>query len=299
VQESRPEVPPPRGPDDRPPPRRVALPEEPSPRKTDKTVTSGQQELSEPREGPPPSPPREPPAEIKLVATTPSRPDAPLVAALRSIVEKHPSDDAIACLEGYDACDRELLHDVLRLAVRLGDRDLGRATPKEVAAMLTRLESLERALRPRAALAMDKLCFCSDIDNFGIFTPLDDGHPFRAAGPNQPGERVQVYAEVGNFSSRPVGDVFETVLKGTLEIRDNAGGRPPITIELEPRTDRSRTPRRDMFVNVHFEVPPRLPPGLYTLWVEVKDITPATDGSARPPRVARRSLDFRVVGDAR
>jgi hypothetical protein len=202
-------------------------------------------------------------------------------------------------LEGYDPNDRELLHDVLRLAVRLGDRDLARATPQEVAAMLTRLESLERALRPRAALAMDKLCFCSAIDNFGIYTPLEDGHAFRAAGPSQPGERVQVYAEVRNFTSRPVGDAFETVLKGTLEIHDSSGTRPPITLELKTVTDCSRTPRRDMFVNVHFDVPPRLPPGSYTLWVQVKDITPGVDGAPRAPRVARRSLDFRVVGDVR
>jgi hypothetical protein len=221
------------------------------------------------------------------------------VAALRSLLEKHPSDEVVALLESYDAGEREVLTDVLRLAVRLGDRDLARATPQDVAVILTRLESLERALRPRAPLALEKLCFCRSIDNFGIFTPLEDGHDFRAAGPNQPGERVQVYAEVRHFTSRPVGDAFETVLKGTLEIRDSTGSRPPITYDLEPVTDRSRTPRRDFFVNFHFDVPPRLLPGSYTLWVQVKDITPASDGSAKAPRVARRSLDFRVVGDAR
>jgi hypothetical protein len=273
-----------------------------TPRPTEHPPQPADQEASEPAVVPTeddPPPPRPTLPDVKVVLATPPRPDPPLLTALRALLEKHPSEEVQALLDAYDAGERELLNDVLRLAVRLSDRDLARATPQDVTALLSRLESLERALRPRAALVLEKLCFCSAIDNFGIYTPLDDGHAFRATGPNQPGERVQVYAEVRNFTSRLVGESFETVLKGTLEIRDTTGNHPPITYDLEPVTDRSRTPRRDFFVNFHFDVPPRLLPGSYTLWVQVKDITPAADGSARAPRVARRSLDFRVVGDTR
>jgi hypothetical protein len=106
-----------------------------------------------------------------------------------------------------------------------------------------------------------------------------------------------VYAEVRNFTSRPVGDHFETVLKGQLAIHDGRHEAPLITFALEPCIDRSRTPRQDFFVNFHFHTPNKLPPGSYTLWVQVEDMTPAPDGTRRPPRVARRSLDFQVVGD--
>ncbi len=244
--------------------------------------------------------PEPPPAEIRPVSTTPARAEAPVVLALRSLLDKRPPDEALAPLERYAPSERELLGDMLWLAAHVGERDLARATPRQVAATLERLEALESALRPRAALVLDKLCFCNAIDNFGSYTPLEDGHTFHAAGPGMPGERVKVYAEVRNLTSRPAGDHFETVLEGTLEIYD---GRNPHPYTYDGKnftcTSVSRSPRRDFFVNFHFDVPPALRPGSYTLWVQVKDITPNPDGSPRPPRTARRSLDFRVVGEAR
>jgi hypothetical protein len=246
---------------------------------------------------------------LRPLSTAPARTEAPLVLALRSLLDKRPPEEALAPLDSYDPEERELLGDVLRLAAEVGERDLGRATPRQVAAALDHLEALEGALRPRAALVLDKLCFCSAIDNFGLYSPLEDGHAFRAAGPGNPGERVRVYAEVRNLTSRPVADHFETSLKGTLEIfpgaprptRDGSGPprdlRPLITYDLKTYVDCSRSPRRDFFINFHFDVPPSLRPGSYTLWVQVKDVTPNPDGTPRPPRVVRRSLDFRVVGD--
>lgn len=246
---------------------------------------------------PPPAPVPLPQPEVKLVAAGPARSDAPLVTALRALLEKHPPEEAVALLQTYDPGQQKLLSDLLALAASLADGGLTRARPSDVAALLDRLEALEQALRPRAALVMEKLCFCSAIDNFGLYVPLGDGHGFRAPGAGQPGERVQVYAEVRNFTSQPVRDQFETKLKGTLEIHDGKSGRPLVSYDLSC-TDRSRTPRRDFFVNFHFDVPARLPPGSYTLWVHIKDVTPGPDGSPQAPRAARRSLDFRVVGDA-
>jgi hypothetical protein len=253
-----------------------------------------------PAEEKPPDPPRPPPApepsrgEVTL-ASAAARPDPPLVGALRCLLEKHPPEEALAFLDGYDVADREQLWGLLQLVARRGE--LRRATPQEVARALDQLEALAREMRPRAALVLEKLCFCRpfSVDNFGLYEPLEEGHPFRAAAPGYPGERVQVYAEVRNLAGRPVGDHVETVLKGKLEIRAGGSGPPIKEIDLGC-LDRSRSPRRDFFVNFHFDTP-RLPPGSYTLWVEVKDVTPAPDGSARPPRVARRSLDFQVVGD--
>jgi hypothetical protein len=265
-------------------------------------------------EPPPPRPATEPPAEITIVSAAPARAEAPLLAALRCLQEKRSPDEVLALLEPYDPADREVLRDLLRLAVRLGDRDAGRSTPAEMTVAVDQLESLTRSLRPRAALVLEKLCFCRprSVDNFGVYEPLEDGHAFRAAAPGRPGERVQVYAEVRNFTSRPVGDHFETILKGTLEIHEKSisfprneeakanvvvPSRPVVIFDLAPCTDRSRSPRQDFFVNLHFDVPARLLPGAYTLCVQVKDVTPSADSGKRPARVARRSLDFRVVGD--
>jgi hypothetical protein len=219
------------------------------------------------------------------------------------LLDKRPAEEVLAALDGYDPAEREMVREVLRVAVRLGEPN--HAAPERAAVTVEEIEGLLRALRPRAALVLDKLCFCRSrsVDNFGVYEPLEDGHVFRAAAPGRPGERVQVYAEVRNFTSRPVADHFETVLKGQLTITgklEDRGGRDDkavVTINLEPCIDRSRTPRQDFFINFHFHTPNKLPPGSYTLWVQVEDVTPTADGAKRPPRVTRRSLDFRVAGD--
>ncbi len=277
----------------------------PSNSKTPDPVPTEQTRQREPMPDPP-QPPPQPAAEITLTAIT-ARTEPPPVAALRCLMEKRSPEEARALLDSCDPADREVLRDLLRVTARLGDPDAPRPSPAEMADLVAQMEALARALRPRAALVLDKLCFCRprSIDTFGVYEPFEDGRAFRAGGPGMPGEHVQVYAEVRNFTSRPVGDHFETVLKGKLKIDggrgqgDDGGSRhKAVEFALSPCTDKSRTPRQDFFVNLHFDVPPGLPPGSYTLWVEVADVTPAPDGSRRPPRVARRSLDFRVAADA-
>jgi hypothetical protein len=261
-----------------------------------------------PREPPPdpPQPPPQPAAEITLTAV-PVRTDPPTVEALRCLMDKRSPEEALSRLDSCDPADREVLRELLLVTARLGDRDAPRPSPAEMAQLVEQMERLARALRPRAALVLDKLCFCRprSIDTFGVFEPRKDDRPFRAGGPGTPGEHVQVYAEVRNFTSRPAGDHFETVLQGKLMIDggqwqgdDSRSRHKAVEFTLSPCTDKSRTPRQDFFVNLHFDVPPGLPPGFYTLWVEVADVTPAPDGSRCPPRVARRSLDFRVAADA-
>jgi hypothetical protein len=225
------------------------------------------------------------------------------LVALRGLLDKRPPDEVLEALGGYDSAERPLLRDVLRVAARLSDQDLANASPQEVAAALDDVEALLRELRPRAALVFGRLCFCraGSVANFGAFEPLQDGHVFTAPAPGHRGEPVQVYAELRNFTSRPVGDQFETVLKGTLTIDgkpllDGRGGSAIVTHLIPPATGRSRTPRHDLFVNIHFDTP-KLPPGFYTLWVEVEDVTPRPEGSRVTCRVARRSLDFTIVGD--
>jgi hypothetical protein len=53
------------------------------------------------------------------------------------------------------------------------------------------------------------------------------------------------------------------------------------------RQDVSRTPRHDYFNNYRFCVPD-MPPGQYTLWIQVEDMQTRD-------RVARRWLDFPVT----
>jgi hypothetical protein len=236
-----------------------------------------------------PPPKADPPAP----AAKPPVPDLPLVSALKYALEKHP-DEALQELNKYDQNDRELLLALIRLAAGIDKKDLEGLSAEEVAATLERLRLLTAQLRQRAPLTLDKVCFCQTIDGFGQFASRPAEHKFRAGSDGQPGERVQVYVEVRNFSSAPRQEQYETRLNSSLTILDEQ--RQEVA-KMSPETsiDVSQTPRQDYFLNFQFHVPAKLKPGLYTLWVTVKDVTPPSAGAPQTEREpARRSLDFHV-----
>ena len=239
---------------------------------------------------PPDDPPRLaiPPPEPKPLPPPPPPPKDPaLVAALRCYLERRP-DDAIALLQDGDPNRQELLLVRLPLAARLAEG--GKA-----GVVLDQLDTLVAPLRSRAALVIDKACFCRDGKiMFGVYDPLPEDYLFR------PGEYVHVYVELRNFTSEavalPSGQTDYVIkLRSTYEIRDAAGkpvpgGRGEIARKAP---NRSHTQRRDYFDGYHFCLPEadRLPSGLYTLWVSVADLPTG--------RVARRSLDFHVAAGPR
>ena len=223
-----------------------------------------------------PSPPRaapakEPrkPAPADPPAPTPVK-ESPLLTALRLVLEKHPNE-ARRLLEKYDKPDRDQLLALLRLTADVSSGDL---PPGEAEELLEQLHHLTCHLSCCAPLTLGKVCFCRKIESFGQYHAVDGGPEFQAGCEGRPGERVQVYAEVRNFSSRLHKGQYETLLTSSLEIYDGhcpPGGkcRPVVTMNLGTCIDRSQTARQDYFLNFQFHVPARLPPGLYTLRVTV------------------------------
>jgi hypothetical protein len=209
------------------------------------------------------------------------------VAALRCVLEKRPGE-ALGLLQRYDKSSQELLLALLQVAAPLGEGDLGRASPQEAAVLLDRLNALAQALRARAPFTVDKICFCRAVWSFGAYEPLPNDCQFRAGTGELPGERVLVYAEVRNFASRPRDNFYETCLAGTLEILDFHGR---LVTKLDLRcVDLSLTPRQDCFIKFQFPVPPKVPPGQYTLRVWVRN-----EGGPAPRVAAPCTLDFRVT----
>jgi hypothetical protein len=234
----------------------------------------------------------EPAPKVETPPPPPAPPDAPLVSALTATLKEHP-EEALRVLDKYDQSDRELLLALIRLAAGIDRKDLERLSADEVAGTLERLRLVTAQLRQRAPLSLDKVCFCKTIEGFGQYQPRPRGQEFRAGSDGRPGERVQVYVEVRNFGSVAKQEQYETRLSSSLSILDE-DRREVATMTPETSVDHSQTPRQDYFLNFQFHVPAKLKPGLYTLWVTVKDVTPPAEGANKTVRVARRSLDFRV-----
>ena len=238
-------------------------------------------------DSPPPPPDPPPPVEPPVQHVEKPPPDPQLVAALRCLLEKR-SADALELLQNYDGVSRELLLTLLPLAARVGDGGLEHATPQETAALLDQLRQLETVLRPRAALALDKVCFCRKINGFGDCEPWPENHVFQAGATDGRGERIQVYVEVRNFTSRLRGPTYETALAGEVEIRDFTN-KTVSRIDFPTCVDRSQTPREDYFINFQFHLPTPMPEGRYTLRVLVKDVLDPATGDAAPRAPAVRS----------
>jgi hypothetical protein len=219
-------------------------------------------------------------------------PEAPVVAALRALLEKRPTE-ALECLKGYDKANQEILLCLLPLAVRLTEGGLQQPQPAEMATLLDQLRILERPLAERSALTIDKMCLCRKIESYGVYEKTPDDGAFTAGIGEQAGDLVQVYVELGNFACKQQGSAYETCLASTLEIRDYRGNLV-WRRDFQAQPDRSRSPRHDYFINYRFCVPPHVPPGSYVLWVQVKDLTGQPGKDAPEHRTARRSLDFRV-----
>jgi hypothetical protein len=229
--------------------------------------------------------------------------DEPIVTALRAYLNKQP-EQALEALHHYGKPNQDVLLIVLPLLARLAEGSLKEVGSAEATGLLGQLRSLENVIRDHAALHIDKMLFCRKINGFGRIEPIEKGHLFEAGREGKPGEWVQVYVELANVASKQNGSWHETWLAGRVEIRDF--NRKVVWFENHPPCpDRSHSPRRDYFISYHFWVPPCLPPGRYTLQVEIKDVTllPVRDSAGvspqplevPPQRRASRSLDFQVT----
>lgn len=236
---------------------------------------------------PEPTPPP-PPEPVVVLQEAQRPPEAPLVQALRCVLNRQPSA-ALDLLQQYDPASRDLVLALLQMAAPLCEDGEERTSPQKTAALLEQLTGIQANLRKRAPLGIEKMCFCREIRNFGKYDPLPPDYAFQVGSEGRPGERVQVYVEVRNFICRPRNDAFETALQGHVEIHDFRN-QCVWQQEFRYNPDRSRTPRQDYYLAFLFNVPPGLSAdSSYTLWVYVKDV-----GDENVQRVARRSLDFRV-----
>lgn len=153
---------------------------------------------------------------------------------------------------------------------------------------LSDLRKAIHRMRGQAKLQIRNMNFCSRISSFGVFDRVTEPR-FR------PGQQILVYTEIENFQSEEVVQdgtgAFKTKLSSTLELHrrsETSVPQEPVRTEnFSPTVDLCASPRRDYFNAYTYVLPNDLPPGAYSLTLNVRDEL----GNG----FASESLNFEVV----
>jgi hypothetical protein len=244
---------------------------------------------------PGPKPVVEPPMVLPTLPPETRGPEAKggkhsaLALALQCMLDDE-HQEALQHLQGYDQETQEFFLRILPTLTVFAKKRLDQLTPTEVAVLNDQLHNLMVTLRPRSELVIDKMCYCESVKSFGVFAPLQDGHPFLVALKDRPGELVQLYVELKNFSSELRDGRYETKLSSSIEIRDARNEKVwSYTYDDSKQPRRSLSRPSDYFIPYSFCVPQELPEGTYRLMVQIVDETMPDH------RVARKELPFRVA----
>lgn len=228
-----------------------------------------------------------PAEELKLVSVPKLQPaNSPVMNALKAYQDKAPAE-AEKLLSHLDPGNQQLLKRLLPLAVKLGEAGLPTTDPSEVAELIDQLQNVVTALRAKAALRIDKLSYCRapvKPMRTGTYQPLPDDHVFR------PGETVELYMELRNFSCEAKEAEYSTHVTTLIEIRDDRG-EVLAKYEFErDRPDVGQAPRQEYFHICRFPVQ-GLSAGQYTLTAQVTDVPSG--------KSAKRSLPLRIEATRR
>lgn len=210
--------------------------------------------------------------------------EPPVLQALRCFLDKRPYE-AVALLGRYEKSSQDLLLWLLPFTVRLTEGGLEQFDAREAT---TAVEQMDHAgdrvsafLRPRANLAIKKMCFCSLVKEYGKYLPLPDGKAF------VPGERAEIYVELDNLWDQRQSNVYSIHLLSTISIRDFKRHVCWVHTFPDDGPDSSQSQRHDFYMRYRFVVPPDLLPGFYTLCLKIID--------EPTHREVSRTLDFRVT----
>lgn len=223
--------------------------------------------------------------EVKLA------PDSPLVRAIRCFQENKP-DEAFKALSELDPANQELIASLIQPIVRLGEVKLEKLPPEEASLLMERLAIVGELLKSKAALSFGRMCYIRTWYRFG-YVDLDPRTAFA------PDSEVRLYVEVKNFFAEPALLAGKTPYEATIR-----GYRVRLSNEIEFEDAKGRIVHRipnssSMTYDSPFQTmpqdcfqiynifTPRLPPGVYTMWVQMTDLPTG--------RVVRRPIEFRVA----
>jgi hypothetical protein len=218
-----------------------------------------------------------------IVVETRAAPEPDAVMALRSLLQNQ-SIQAVKCLEKYDPATQELLMRLLPAVALISEKgSIDKLSAVERGALDDQMKGLLLSLHALTDLTIDKMCLCECIASNGTFKPQRQGYAY------QPRELVQVFLLLRNLTSAQRDDgYYVTALHGKVSLKDATGEVWSLDFRGREQPLISATACYDCYRPYDFYVPV-VPPGHYTLIIEIADET-------RPGRrLARKSVDFTVA----
>ncbi len=218
----------------------------------------------------------------------------PLLVAMELFLRNQPHE-ALDYLRDYPQANQDVFLRLLPVLKTMTQRRLQDLSPDEQRVLYQTLEGLMATMRGQTELMIDQMYYFEEDSDAGEYRALADDHEFKAGSGSQSGDLVQVYVQVRNMTCEKRHGYYETKVSSTVRIRD-AQGAECVLRNFSGRDGsgrdgclRDKTIRPDQSLIYNFYVSKKMPPGNYTLSVEVRDET----GSG-PPRIAIKELPFRV-----
>jgi hypothetical protein len=212
--------------------------------------------------------------------------EAPLLAFVRLYLANRP-EEALAQLSGYDKDRRNLLLSLLSAAVAVNEDGTKRLDPLQAAAIANQLKSMALPLFPKAALIMSKACLCKAIKDYGDYVLMPKGYVYIPQG------HVQIYIELQNYSKITKENGDEIWLSSRVDFFF-PDGQPVPNSHIEFPQDKFPTSTtatsRDTHRAYTFYLPQTLPPGRYTMKLQVQDMP--------THRTVEHSFEI-IIGDPR
>ncbi|MDB5339160.1 MAG: hypothetical protein JWN70_4779 [Planctomycetaceae bacterium] len=137
-------------------------------------------------------------------------------------------------------------------------------------------------LKERAPLELKNVTFCHKIEGYGEYNTYQKDE-------FTPGQRVLIYAEIGNFHSELSAEgIYRTRLKSTLQVFSADSPDEPVEVKTYPVTeDFCRNHRRDYFHSYVVDIPVRCARGSHVLKLVIEDELSGKVGTYSVPFTVR------------
>ena len=230
-----------------------------------------------------PADPVTPPPVAPVPQETPKSPrrDTLLVRAIRAF-QDNKSEEGIELLKQLDPKKADLVVQLVPVICAYSEPGKPALSPDEVNAVTEKVRRAMAMLQEGQGLKLRTVCAADHVAGYGRYSPRDPVQPF------MPGYRVQLYVEVRNVTWKPTASkcgVFNelTIRARLMDDRDRV-----CYDSTWPLSESRQCAPADYYLSPAFGVPESLPPGRYSLQIDVTDVPGKSSAGGRVPlRVER------------